>query len=88
MYSCYESTEFHYHVFCGPTILKPEYAQHECTTRDCPLHGRIIPRALEMDTGRIEALHKALDVPEKKEARACDSILQSVDKPAGERGVQ
>lgn len=57
-----EKDRFHLQVFCGPTILKAEYAYHDCDSLLCPLHGRIVPRALQMDSGRMTELHAALKV--------------------------
>jgi len=40
--------------------LKEQYTYHDCESMLCPLHARIVPRALQMDRGRIDELHAAL----------------------------
>jgi hypothetical protein len=52
--------KYHVQEFCGPIMLHSDYEYHECDSLLCPLHARVVPKALRMEKGRIEALHAAV----------------------------
>ena len=73
-----EEGPYHWRIFCGPLVLKDEYMLHECTSADCPLHSRVIPRKLGTDELRMNALHTALDKrePSEKTIEAITSLAK------------